>query len=372
MLSLQALPRRVTLDFRDIFSEGFTFDEIHAGAAIERGRGAYRQLPHDRHAARVDMKGDLDLARETQKLQVRVIPSLSESVALGAAIVNPAVGLATLFAQKALKDPINQMVSVEYIVTGTWSDPVIANKKREPPNDGKRGAQVRSTHRPAGSRTAMRSGFGRARPRAAAARKPVGERSSGGPPVFRIAGVQMASGPNVAANLNEAERLIEMAVEQGAKLVALPEYFAIMGMKDTDKVEAREKEGKGPIQRFLAETARQHKIWLVGGSDPARVRGGRQGPQQLPGLRRQRQAGGALRQDPPVQPGAGQGAVQRGAHHRAGRGREGGRFAVRPHRPVGLLRPALPRAVPRHEATWTSSSCRRRSPRPPAGRTGRR
>jgi predicted amidohydrolase len=113
-----------------------------------------------------------------------------------------------------------------------------------------------------------RSGFGRARPRAAAARKPVGERASGGPPVFRIAGVQMASGPNIAANLNEAKRLIEMAVAQGAKLVALPEYFAIMGLKDTDKVEAREKEGKGPIQRFLSETARRHKIWLIGCSIP--------------------------------------------------------------------------------------------------------
>jgi nitrilase len=78
----------------------------------------------------------------------------------------------------------------------------------------------------------------------------------------------MASGPNIAANLNEARRLIEMAVGQGAKLVALPEYFAIMGLKDTDKVEAREKEGKGPIQRFLAETARRHKIWLIGCSVP--------------------------------------------------------------------------------------------------------
>jgi deaminated glutathione amidase len=127
---------------------------------------------------------------------------------------------------------------------------------------------MRSMHKPASAKAAIRSGFGRARPRAAAARKPVAERGSGGPPVFRIAGIQMASGPNVAANLNEAKRLIEIAVEQGAKLVALPEYFAIMGLKDTDKVEAREKEGKGPIQRFLAETARHHKIWLIGCSIP--------------------------------------------------------------------------------------------------------
>ncbi len=86
--------------------------------------------------------------------------------------------------------------------------------------------------------------------------------------IIKIAGVQMASGPQVSANLSEAERLIAIAVAQGAKLVALPEYFAIMGMKDTDKVAVREKEGQGPIQRFLAKMAKKHQIWLIGGSVP--------------------------------------------------------------------------------------------------------
>jgi predicted amidohydrolase len=88
------------------------------------------------------------------------------------------------------------------------------------------------------------------------------------PGVFKVAAIQMASGPNVAANLDEAERLIEMAVEQGARLVALPEFFPVMGMKETDKVAVCEAEGKGPIQRFLANQAKKHKIWLVGGSIP--------------------------------------------------------------------------------------------------------
>ena len=88
------------------------------------------------------------------------------------------------------------------------------------------------------------------------------------PGIVKIAGIQMASGPNVSANLSEAERLIEIAVSQGAKLVSLPEYFAIMGLKDTDKVAAREKEGSGPIQRFLAKTAKRHQVWLIGGSVP--------------------------------------------------------------------------------------------------------
>ncbi len=88
------------------------------------------------------------------------------------------------------------------------------------------------------------------------------------PGVFRIAAIQMASGPNVEGNLHEAGRLVAMAAQQGAKLVALPEYFAIMGMKDRDKVALREAGGAGPIQQFLSDTAKKHKIWLVGGSVP--------------------------------------------------------------------------------------------------------
>lgn len=86
--------------------------------------------------------------------------------------------------------------------------------------------------------------------------------------ITKIAGIQMASGPNVAANLSEAEKLIEIAVEQGAKLIALPEYFAIMGMKDTDKVKVAEKEGEGPIQHFLANIAKKHEVWVIAGSVP--------------------------------------------------------------------------------------------------------
>ncbi|HVK56326.1 MAG TPA: carbon-nitrogen hydrolase family protein [Burkholderiales bacterium] len=85
---------------------------------------------------------------------------------------------------------------------------------------------------------------------------------------FRIAAVQMASGPQVKANLHEARRLIETAVNAGAKLIGLPEYFGIMGNNDQDKVAAREKFGSGPIQDFLSRTAKEFKVWLVGGSVP--------------------------------------------------------------------------------------------------------
>ena len=85
---------------------------------------------------------------------------------------------------------------------------------------------------------------------------------------FKVAAVQMASGPNVTGNLNEARRLIELVAGQGARLVVLPEYFPIMGLNEMDKVAVREQPGSGVIQDFLSETARKHKIWLVGGSIP--------------------------------------------------------------------------------------------------------
>lgn len=85
---------------------------------------------------------------------------------------------------------------------------------------------------------------------------------------FKVAAIQMASGPNVDGNLGEAGRLIAEAVAKGARLVVLPEFFAIMGMDETDKIAVRERPGQGIIQEFLAETAREHGIWLVGGAIP--------------------------------------------------------------------------------------------------------
>ena len=97
---------------------------------------------------------------------------------------------------------------------------------------------------------------------------PTQQHHAGQTKIFKVAAIQMASGPNVAGNLNEARRLIAEAAEQDARLVVLPEFFAIMGMSEQDKIDAREQPGRGMIQSFLSETARRHKIWLVGGSIP--------------------------------------------------------------------------------------------------------
>lgn len=84
----------------------------------------------------------------------------------------------------------------------------------------------------------------------------------------KFAAVQMASSPNVGANLIEAGRHIEDAARVGAGLVVLPENFALMGESESDKLTHREAEGSGPIQEFLAKTARQFSIWIVGGTVP--------------------------------------------------------------------------------------------------------
>ncbi len=99
----------------------------------------------------------------------------------------------------------------------------------------------------------------------------------------KVAAIQMVSAPEVETNLAAAGRLVSRAAAEGADLVALPEYFCILGRHETDKVKVAEKDsaepgGGGPIQAFLAETASRNKVWLVGGTmpilsdDPSKVR----------------------------------------------------------------------------------------------------
>jgi nitrilase len=86
--------------------------------------------------------------------------------------------------------------------------------------------------------------------------------------LLKVAAIQMASGTHVTGNLNEAKRLIDSAASQGAQLVVLPEYFAIMGLNDHDKVEVSEEAGQGPIQSFISQIAKAHGIWVIAGSVP--------------------------------------------------------------------------------------------------------
>jgi uncharacterized protein (TIGR02099 family) len=127
VLSLQSLPRRISLDFRDVFSDGFAFDSINGSAKIAQGVATTDNLAMTGPAASVAIAGKADLARETQDLKVRVVPVLGDSVAVaaGVALLNPIVGAGALIAQRLFKDPLGQMFSYEYQVTGSWEDPKV-------------------------------------------------------------------------------------------------------------------------------------------------------------------------------------------------------------------------------------------------------
>ncbi len=132
VLSLQALPRRIGLDFRDVFSDGFAFDEISGTMRLSRGVVYSDDFRMQGPSAKVRMSGMVDINAETQQLRVAVSPKLSESVALaGTLIGGPVVGLGALAVQKLLKDPFGQAATFEYSVTGAWSDPVVKRVGRE-------------------------------------------------------------------------------------------------------------------------------------------------------------------------------------------------------------------------------------------------
>lgn len=130
IMSLQALPRRLALDFRDVFSEGFAFDLASASSKIDRGVLTTNDFRMTSVSAVVLMTGDTDLARETQNLKVVVLPDLSggmvSAIGVITGVINPIGALVSFLAQRVLKDPISKAFSFEYAVTGSWSDPKIA------------------------------------------------------------------------------------------------------------------------------------------------------------------------------------------------------------------------------------------------------
>ena len=135
VLSLQSLPRRISLDFRDVFSEGFAFDRISGSIDVDRGVMRTDPLEIRGPAARVLMRGTASVPDETQDLIVTVQPTLSESVAVGAAAgaLNPVAGVVTYLVQKALADPLEKLFSFEYAVTGPWRAPKVEKLGKTPP-----------------------------------------------------------------------------------------------------------------------------------------------------------------------------------------------------------------------------------------------
>ena len=133
ILSLQALPKRITLDFTDVFSDGFQFDSISGNAVIENGVIDTQDLRINGSSAKVTMKGSIDLNGETQNLRVQILPTVGESVSvLGAFAGGPAVGIGSLIINKVLGNPLDKLASFEYNISGTWSDPKVVKVGEAP------------------------------------------------------------------------------------------------------------------------------------------------------------------------------------------------------------------------------------------------
>jgi uncharacterized protein YhdP len=134
VLSLQALPRRLALDFRDVFQEGFAFDNITGDVQVAGGLARTNHLRMRGVQAAVLMEGTADIVRETQDLHVVVVPDINAGTAsLAYAVINPLVGLGTFLGQLLLRGPLAEAGTREFKVTGSWADPQVSKLERRTP-----------------------------------------------------------------------------------------------------------------------------------------------------------------------------------------------------------------------------------------------
>jgi uncharacterized protein YhdP len=133
VLSLQALPKHIALDFTDVFSSGFQFDNINGNAHIHDGKMTTQDFHIDGSAAKVLMKGSVDLNRETQYLRVEILPNIGSGVSLISAFaINPLVGISAFVVDKILGNPLDKLVSFEYNISGTWANPSVVKLGEKP------------------------------------------------------------------------------------------------------------------------------------------------------------------------------------------------------------------------------------------------
>ena len=132
VMSLQTLPRRLTLDFRDIFSKGYAFDKVGATANIANGTIKTNNLKMIGASSSVLMEGSADIVNETQNLHVVVMPDISPNVASAVygVVINPVMGIGSILAQLVLRDPLSKILTYEYQIAGSWEQPTITPVKR--------------------------------------------------------------------------------------------------------------------------------------------------------------------------------------------------------------------------------------------------
>lgn len=134
VLSLQALPRRLLLDFRDVFAEGFAFDTVRGDVGITQGTAHTRNLQIKGVNALVLLDGEASLAQETQKLRVQILPLVDTGTTslLAGLALNPAAGLTALVAQWLLKNPLSRATSQEFLIDGSWANPRVTRMDARP------------------------------------------------------------------------------------------------------------------------------------------------------------------------------------------------------------------------------------------------
>ncbi len=154
VLSLQSLPRRLLLDFRDVFDKGFAFDDIDGDVQLADGIARTNNLRMRSVAVAVLMEGHADLVHETQDLRVVVVPEINAGAAsLAYAVINPAVGLGTFLAQLFLRKPLIAASTREFQISGSWSQPKVEKVER-PLFGGARNGAAPSSSAPAASEPA--------------------------------------------------------------------------------------------------------------------------------------------------------------------------------------------------------------------------
>jgi uncharacterized protein YhdP len=136
VLNLQSLPRRLSLDFRDLFEGGFAFDNITGDVTIVQGVARTNDLRMRGVQAAVLMEGSADIEHETQDLRVVVVPQINAgTAALAYAVINPAIGLGAFLAQYLLKKPLEAASTREFQVSGSWADPKVERVEHKAGDD---------------------------------------------------------------------------------------------------------------------------------------------------------------------------------------------------------------------------------------------
>ena len=125
IFSLQSIPKRLLLDFSDVYKEGFYFDKLIANANASDGIFKSDNIKMLGPSGSLSFDGEVDMRSQTQNLNFVIYPTITTAAALAGAVINPAVGIATFVIQKLFKDPIEKKAARMYKVTGTWSKPQI-------------------------------------------------------------------------------------------------------------------------------------------------------------------------------------------------------------------------------------------------------